>query len=112
MSADDIVISSDSCEEVEETLENWRNRLAKRGMKVSRPKTQYMCVNEKDQNDWKVRMQGIVLAKLKEFKYLGSTVQKEGRCEREISSAREFRHVGVDGEKSAELFMIRKCNRD
>ena len=39
MFADDIVICSES--------EKWRYALERRGMKVSRSKTEYMCVNER-----------------------------------------------------------------
>ncbi|KAK3573586.1 hypothetical protein QTP86_028798 [Hemibagrus guttatus] len=42
MLADDIVICSDSREQVEENLERWRFALERRGMKVSRSKTEYM----------------------------------------------------------------------
>jgi exonuclease III len=47
MFADDIVISSESRQQVEEKLEMWRFALERRGMKVSRSKTEYMCVNER-----------------------------------------------------------------
>ena len=47
MFADDIVICSESKEQVEEKLESWRYALARRGMKVNRRKTEYMCVNER-----------------------------------------------------------------
>ena len=45
MFADDIVICSESKEQVEEKLESWRYALERRGMKVNRRKTEYMCVN-------------------------------------------------------------------
>ncbi|KAK3510812.1 hypothetical protein QTP70_022737 [Hemibagrus guttatus] len=48
MFADDIVICSESREQVEESLERWRFALERRGMKVSRSKTEYMCVNERE----------------------------------------------------------------
>ncbi|KAK3510615.1 hypothetical protein QTP70_011872 [Hemibagrus guttatus] len=48
MFADDIVICSESREQVEENLERWRFALERRGMKVSRGKTEYMCVNERE----------------------------------------------------------------
>ncbi|KAK3567055.1 hypothetical protein QTP86_009004 [Hemibagrus guttatus] len=48
MFADDIVICSESREQVEENLERWRFALERRGMKVSRSKTEYMCVNERE----------------------------------------------------------------
>ncbi|KAK3543603.1 hypothetical protein QTP70_023951 [Hemibagrus guttatus] len=48
MFADDIVICSESREQVEENLERWSFALERRGMKVSRSKTEYMCVNERE----------------------------------------------------------------
>ena len=50
MFADDIVICSDSKERVEEKLETWRCALERRGMKVNRRKTEYICVNERQVN--------------------------------------------------------------
>ena len=83
MFADDIVICGLSKEQVEEDLEQWRNALERRGMKVSRSKTEYMCVNEIE-GGGTVQMQGADLTKVEEFKYLGSTVQSNGRCDREV----------------------------
>uniref|UniRef100_A0A8C4T634 ribonuclease H n=1 Tax=Erpetoichthys calabaricus TaxID=27687 RepID=A0A8C4T634_ERPCA len=83
MFADDIVICSDSREQVEKILERWRYALERRGMKVSRNKTEYMCVNEREVSGM-LRMQGVELAKADEFKYLGSTVQSNGDCGREV----------------------------
>ncbi|KAK3548015.1 hypothetical protein QTP70_002316 [Hemibagrus guttatus] len=82
MFADDIVICSESREQVEENLERWRFALERRGMKVSRSKTEYMCVNERE-GSGTVRLQGEEVKKVQEFKYLGSTVQSNGECGKE-----------------------------
>ena len=62
MFADDIVICSESKE---------------------RRKTEYMCVNERQDNGT-VKMQGEEVAEVEDFKYLGSTVQSNGECRREV----------------------------
>ncbi|KAK3521330.1 hypothetical protein QTP70_003176 [Hemibagrus guttatus] len=83
MFADDIVICSESREQVEENLERWRFALERRGMKVSRSKTEYMCVNERE-GSGTVRLQGEEVKKVQEFKYLRSTVQSNGECGKEV----------------------------
>ncbi|KAK3572920.1 hypothetical protein QTP86_010565 [Hemibagrus guttatus] len=83
MFADDIVICSESREQVEENLERWRFALERRGMKVSRSKTEYMCVNERE-GSGTVRLQGEEVKKVQEFKCLGSTVQSNGECGKEV----------------------------
>ncbi|KAK3556397.1 hypothetical protein QTP70_007981 [Hemibagrus guttatus] len=83
MFADDIVICSESREQVEENLERWRFALERRGMKVSCSKTEYMCVNERE-GSGTVRLQGEEVKKVQEFKYLGSTVQSNGECAKEV----------------------------
>ncbi|KAK3517653.1 hypothetical protein QTP70_014779 [Hemibagrus guttatus] len=83
MFADDIVICSESREQVEENLERWRFALERRGMKVSRSKTEYMCVNDRE-GSGTVRLQGEEVKKVQEFKYLGSTVQSNGECAKDV----------------------------
>ncbi|KAK3566956.1 hypothetical protein QTP86_007012 [Hemibagrus guttatus] len=83
MFADDIVICSESREQVEENLERWRFALERRGMKVSGSKTEYTCVNERE-GSGTVRLQGEEVKKVQEFKYLGSTVQSNGECGKEV----------------------------
>ena len=72
-----IVICSESKEQVERRLERWRYALERRGMKVSRSKTEYMCVRGDGEM---VLLQGVEVPKVKEFRYLGSTVQCNGDC--------------------------------
>ncbi|KAK3514499.1 hypothetical protein QTP70_018669 [Hemibagrus guttatus] len=64
-------------------LERWRFVLERRGMKVSHSKTEYMCVNERE-GSGTVRLQGEEVKKVQEFKYLGSTVQSNGECGKEV----------------------------
>ena len=81
--ADDIVICEETREEVEWRLESWRYALERRGMKVSRSKTEYLCINGGN-DDKTVKMEDTKVPRVKEFKYLGSTVQERGSCEREV----------------------------
>ena len=68
--ADDIVICKETSEEVEQRLESWRYALERRGMKVNKSKTEYLCNN--GGNDSKtVKMEDTKVPRVKEFKYLG-----------------------------------------
>ena len=42
---EDIVICGEARKEVERRLESWRYALERRGMKVIRSKTKYLCIN-------------------------------------------------------------------
>ena len=81
--ADDIVICEKTRVKVEQRLESWRYALERRGMKISRSKTKYLCINKKN-NKETVKMENTKVPRVKEFKYLGSTMQESGTCEREV----------------------------
>ena len=81
--ADDIVICEKTREEVERRLESWGHALERREMKVSRSKTEYLCINRGNDNET-VKMEDTKVPRVKEFKYLGSTVQESGSCERKV----------------------------
>ena len=56
--ADDIVICEETREEGERIIKCWRNGFEKRGMKVNRSKTEYLCVNgENDKKTVKMEEQ-------------------------------------------------------
>ncbi|XP_065674134.1 uncharacterized protein LOC136091078 [Hydra vulgaris] len=86
MFADDILICSESRRQVEVNLERWMYALESRGMKVSRSKTEYMCVNERADGG-QVQFQGVDLVKVDEFTYLGLRVQSYGGSEREVKKS-------------------------
>ena len=83
MFADDIVICEETREEVEQRLESWKYALERKRMKVSRSKIEYLCINGGN-DDKTVKMEDTKVSRVKEFKYLGSTVQESGSCEREV----------------------------
>ena len=72
--------------EVERRLESWKYALERRGMKVNRSKTEYLCINGGN-DDETVKMEDTKVPRVKEFKYLGSTVQESGGCEREVKKS-------------------------
>ena len=84
MFADEIVLVRESREKIEQGLERWRNSFERRGMKVSRTKTEYLCANEHEVRFPTVTLGGAEVPKVEEFKYLGSTVQAGGGCTRAI----------------------------
>ena len=51
-------------------------------MKVSRSKTEYLCINGGN-DDETVKMEDTKVPRVKKFKYLESMVQESGGCERE-----------------------------
>ena len=57
--------------------------VGKKRMKVSRLKTKYLCVNGENDKEI-VKMEDKKVPKVNKFKYLGSTVQEYGSCEKEI----------------------------
>ena len=80
---DDIVICKETRKEVEQRLECWRYTLERRGMKVSRSKTKCLCINEGNDKE-AVKMEDIKVPRVKKFKYLGSSMQESGSCERKV----------------------------
>ena len=81
--ADDIVLSRQNYRDLEEDLEIWRNALERRGLKVSRSKTEYLRVGGVDDGE-ELKLQREKVKKAKNFKYLGSTVSSNGRFKEEV----------------------------
>ena len=81
--ADDVVLCGQTREESEGRLETWRREMEDREMKVSRPKTEYLCLSEQDAAG-AIQMQGEDVNRVKQFQYLGSIVQAGGGSEKEV----------------------------
>ena len=66
--AGDVVLYCEEKTELEEDLDRWSDGLEKRGMKVSRARTEYMCLNGVFRIS--IRMQDHQLPEVREFKFL------------------------------------------
>ena len=73
--ANNIVICEETREKVERRLESWRYALERRGMKVSRSKTKYLCIN-RGNDDKTVKMEDTKMPRV--------TVQENSSCEKEV----------------------------
>ncbi|GJR89387.1 retrovirus-related pol polyprotein LINE-1 [Tanacetum coccineum] len=81
ISAYDIVLVSETPEGLNERLEQWRETLEDKGLRVSREKTEYLLcnfnMNEDDQNEEaKIRIGEHILESNESFRYLGSLIHK------------------------------------
>ena len=88
MFADEIVLCGGREVDMTEYLDTWRKSLEERGMRVSRPKTQFMDFNfEQNQqgNREPVKILGEELERVTHFKYLGTSMEEEGGMETEIT---------------------------
>ena len=90
MFADDIVLCGDDETDMTEYLETWRKALEERGMRISRPKTQFMDFNfgqDNGQEREPVKILGEELQRVHHFKYLGSSVEETGSMATEITQS-------------------------
>ena len=84
--ADDIVLVAETREELEQKLNRWRDALESRGLKISREKTEYMQMGGQDDDDSEIHLVQERLKKVETFKYLGTTLSKDGELDREINA--------------------------
>ena len=86
--ADDLVLCDETRERMEERLENWRGCLEDAGLKVSRSKTEHLPPAGNLQKIVMKEYDGdgsTDLPQVSTFKYLGTTIDREGGCGTEIA---------------------------
>ena len=95
--ADYLVLCDRDSERVEERLERWREHLGDTGLKLSRTKTKYMSPQEDSR---KLRLRNYnqedyaELPAVSDFKYLGTTTDRECSCGAEIVN-----RIGVEWDR-------------
>ena len=85
--ADDIVLIDETRGGLCEKLEKWRHSLESRGLRLSRSKTEYLrCeFSGVGGDNGEVTMDGVVVPRVENFKYLGSIVEEGGDIDDDIS---------------------------
>ena len=83
MFANDVVLCAEERREAQKDLSSWCNALEKRGTKVSRSKTEYMCCKRDSEGELEIGEEAIPT--VTEFKYLGSTVESAGGVDSEVN---------------------------
>ena len=81
MFEDDIVLCGDDETDMTEYLETWRNALEERGMRISRPNTQFMDFNFGQDNGQEREQVKIIGEELERVIILSTSVQAWGRLE-------------------------------
>ena len=79
--ADDLVLVSETIEEVEEELERWRAVIENKGLRISRSKTEYLVPSHQQ---GVVKLEGEPLPSVNSFKYLGSVIDGSGGCGKDV----------------------------
>jgi hypothetical protein len=85
--ADDVVLLDESRTEVDQKLELWRRILETKCFRFSRYKTEYIkCdFSATTQEEGDVRLDGQVVSKKDNFRYLGSMLQKNKNIDEDVS---------------------------
>ena len=88
MFTDDIVLRGDDETDMTEYLETWRRALDDRGMRISRPNTQFIYFkfgHDNGQGRYPVNILEEEIQRVHHFKYLGLSVEETGGMTTEIS---------------------------
>ena len=84
MFANDVVLSGDERQVVEDQLEGWRRSLEDYGLKVNREKMEYLRIQAGHRDEGETELRGLKLKRVREFKYFGSTLQEDGGASGEV----------------------------
>lgn len=83
--ADDLVITADTEEELQQRYLVWKGSLERRGMKVNTGKTEVMMSSREGHEEMNITSEdGGILKQIREFKYLGSVFEEGGGTEKAV----------------------------
>lgn len=83
--ADDLAIWAKNEKELQENLEIWNRSLQTRNLKINTEKTKVMVIG-KNNIQTKIQLNDKEIEQVDSFKYLGVTIQKDGKNEAEINN--------------------------
>ena len=83
--ADDLVITAETMEELQERYEAWRECLERGGLRINIRKTEVMLSSREGREELHITSgDGGELKQVTSFKYLGSVMSEEGGCDLEV----------------------------
>jgi hypothetical protein len=86
--ADDIVLVAEKKQDLNVRLEEWRIALERKGLRISRSKTEYLFCNFSggiDEENTQITIGGQAVPQTTKFKYLGSFVQCDGDIDCDVA---------------------------
>ena len=86
--ADDIVLVAETKKELSNKLDEWREALEGKGLRISRTKTEYLCCyfsGTSPIGEPKVSFGEEVVTITTKYRYLGSIIQRDGEIDGDVS---------------------------
>lgn len=86
--ADDIVLVTEDPQTLQTALNKWKADLEENGLRISRSKTEYLCLpfSDPDSPIPDIYLDDEMVATCEKFRYLGSTITKNGTCHDDVTS--------------------------
>lgn len=82
--ADDTVLIAESIEDLQGMVKALNDECKVFGMSLNAKKTKIMVIDKKEKVRCKIKVDGKELEQVKEYKYLGTWITDDGRCEEEV----------------------------
>ena len=84
--ADDTVLIAETIEELQDLVNEVKERSLAKGLKMNVKKTKTMVIRRNIDEDCKIdiSVDGKILEQVKQYLYLGHIITEDGRCETEI----------------------------
>ena len=83
--ADDMVLLADTEEKLQRLMDELNEQCRIKGLKINKSKTEVMGVTKRRERlDVNISIEGVAIKQVEKFRYLGSVVNEDGRCDGEI----------------------------
>ena len=85
--ADDMVLIADSEEKLQSLVTNLHDQCRMKGLRINRSKTEVMGVTKRNESlPVNITVEGVSMKQVTKFRYLGSLVTEDGKCDAEIKA--------------------------
>ena len=84
--ADDAVLIAESFRQLQSMMDKLNERCKEYGMSINVKKTKVMILGNSDEEFGEIKLNDTVLERVTKYKYLGSWITEDGRCDEEIKT--------------------------